>query len=66
MKLASEGEEKKPQESECKYWENIIEQISHMKLATLKKYGTLGKTTESDSSLSKIINCLKFSFSEKF
>ena len=44
MKFASGGKEKnKPQESECKYWENIIEKISHFE----KIYDTLGKTIES-------------------
>ena len=50
MKFASDGKEKnKAQESECKYWENIIEKIKRHKIWHFEKiYGTLGKTIESD------------------
>ena len=50
MEFASDGKEKnKPQESECKYWENETEKNKPHKICHIEKiYWTLGNTIESD------------------
>ena len=50
MEFASDGKEKnKPQESECKYWENETEKNKPHKICHIEKiYLTIGNTIESD------------------